>query len=268
MPNACTTTPNGWQPVALTNGACPSGFGMPQTFIESVMAAPYTCTCACSGTQVCRGTGTLNHYGNAGCTGNPTATDVLSFSTACGGGGSAIVNGDGCILSNVSFGPGPACGATGTATVKPTPTETTTYLCQPDLSCPGGACLTTAQQAGLCVAHSGMTACPSGYSNQTIVSLGIKDTRGCGSCACGSTLGCTFQSLLVDNDAACGASPYSFTATPNTCVDANSPSNFPFNAAKANATITGSGTCNQTAPSSPTGTVALDPTQDVTVCCP
>jgi hypothetical protein len=269
MPAAstCAMTPSGWSPVAVTNGACPNGFGFPLAYISTVSAAPYTCSCQCGGTQTCSGSGVLNQYASATCAGSPAASTNVSFSTACGTGGPAIEGGDGYILSNVTFAPHPACSATPVATNKPTPTEGHVTVCTPNLACTGGACLDAAEQMNLCVSHSGMTACPAGFPTQTVVASAIADGRGCGSCACGTTLGCTFQSLLIDNDAACGTGNiYNFTEAAGTCVKA--PNSYPFNASKANATVTGSGTCAQTAPSNPTGSAALDPTKLLTICCP
>jgi hypothetical protein len=271
MPAAspCAQTPAGWNPVALTNGACPSGFGFPQAYISNVMASPYSCSCSCSGTQTCSGTGVLNQYSGSNCMGSPVASTTINFSTACGSPGASISigGGNGYILSNVNFGPGPACGASPIATNKPTPVQTTVTVCQPNLACTGGACLSATEQAAMCVARSGSQTCPTGFPNKTVVSLGVTDTRSCGSCACGSTLGCTFNSLLIDNDSSCGTgNPYNFTEAAGMCVAA--PNSFPFNADKANATVTGSGACVQTSPSNPTGGVTLSTTNMMTVCCP
>jgi hypothetical protein len=272
MPAAspCAMTPAGWSPVALTNGACPSGFGFPQVYTSGVMAAPYTCTCSCSGTQVCSGTVLVNQYGNTSCTGNPVSSTSIPVSTNCQtiGGGPSIVAGDGERLSNVVFGPSPACSAMSIATNKPTPTQTQMTVCQPNLACTGGACLSAAQQASMCVSHAGSMVCPAGFPTKTTLSLGVSDTRACSNCACGSTLGCTFNSALLDNDNSCSLTTmYKVTATATGCTTAPTPG-FPLNATQANATVTGSGTCAQTAPSNPTGGVALDPLTTVTVCCP
>jgi hypothetical protein len=253
--------------VALTSGACPAGFGFPQVYISAVSASPYTCACNCGGTQVCQGSILLNQYASGSCAGSPMGSTMLNISTACGGGGGSIGGGNGYIVSNVVFGPGPACSAMPLATNKPNPNETNVTVCQPNLACTGGACLTAAEQASMCVSHPGTMACPAGFPTQTVVSLGVSDTRTCSSCACGSTLGCTFQSVLLDNDYSCGTgNPYNFTEAANTCTAA--PSSYPLNATKANAIVTGSGTCAQTAASNPTGTVTLDPATTLTVCCP
>ena len=265
----CTTTPSGWSPVALTSGACPSGFGTPQVYVSAVSAAPYTCQCNCGGTQTCQGSGILNQYASGTCTGSPTNSYPIDFSTSCGGPGTSISigGGNGYILSNVNFAPGPACSASPIATNKPSPSETHINVCQPDVACPSGACLDAGEIASLCVAHTGMMACPSGYTNATLVSQGVSDTRACGACGCGSTLGCTFTSLLIDNDSSCGtANPYNFTEAANTCTAA--PNSYPFNADKANAMVTGSGACSETAPSNPGGGVTLDPADLLTICCP
>jgi hypothetical protein len=267
--SGCTTTPSGWSPVALTSGACPAGFGFPQVYVSAVSASPYTCSCSCGGTQVCTGTATLNHYTGATCTGSPVASNVISLSTTCAltPGQLSTAAGDGYLLSNVSLTPGPKCSATPLATNMPTPSESKITVCQPNLACPGGACLTAAEQVAMCVSHAGSVACPAGFPTQTIVSLGVSDTRTCGACACGSSLGCNFTSLLIDNDPGCStANPYNFTEGAGVCVA--SPQSFPLNATKTNAIITGSGTCAQTVPSVPAGGVALDPAWTTTVCCP
>lgn len=263
----CAAAPTGWSPVALTTGTCPSGFALPQLYVATVTAAPYTCSCTCGGTQTCRGTGILNQYMSGGCMGSPIASNPVSFSTACGAGGPAIAIGNGYVLSNVAFGPGPACSASPLATNRPPPAQTTITVCKPVLACPNGACLSAAQTAALCVSRAGDVACPGGFPKKTLAALGVTDTRACGACACGSTLGCTFQSLLIDNDSACStANPYNFTEAANSCVAA--PNSFPFNASRANATVTGSGTCVQTSPSAPTGGVTLAAASTITVCCP
>jgi hypothetical protein len=263
----CAATPTGWSPVALTNGACPSGFGMPEAFVSGATASPYTCSCGCGGTQACSGTAVLNHYSNGGCMGSPADSNPVTFSTSCGPGGAAIAGGDGYLLSNVAFGPGPACATNPMATSTPMPNVTHITVCTPDLTCTDGACLSAAEQASLCVEHDGMQACPAGFPTATLIADDISDTRDCGSCACGSSLGCTFQSLLVDNDSACGTmNIFNFVATTSTCaVPANS---FPFNATKATATVTGTGTCAETSPSNPIGGVGLDPMTLKTICCP
>jgi len=110
----------------------------------------------------------------------------------------------------------------------------------------------------------GMTPCPAGFPTQTTVAVDVADTRGCG-CDCGSTLGCTFQSLLLDNDFSCGASPFSATVSAGTCV--NPTSNVGVNATQTNAMVTGNGACMEITPSMPTGGVALGP-KHYTVCCP
>jgi hypothetical protein len=53
-------------------------------------------------------------------------------------------------------------------------------VCTPILACPGGACLSTAEQAAMCVSHPGAIACPAGFPTQNTLSLGLSDTRDCG----------------------------------------------------------------------------------------
>jgi hypothetical protein len=216
---------------------------------------------------VCTGTGVLNHYGNPSCAGNPTASDAVGFSSSCGEGGSEVDQGNGFTLTNVTFGPSGSCSSTPQATSQPAPLEQQISVCQPDTPCGGGACLTAAEQSSLCVSHPGAVPCPPGFLTSNSVAAGAIDTRGCGACSCGATLTCTLTGLLVDNDPACGTgNPYNFTAIPGKCTVA--PSSYPFNAAEAIDTVAGSGACATISPSSPTGTVTLDPSTTSTVCCP
>ncbi len=265
-PSPCVATPAGWSPVALTGGACPSGFGAPAVRVSGVTASPYTCSCSCSGSQVCSGTVTLEQYPSGTCTGSPLSSAVLDVSPTCAAntGGQSIVLDDGYILSSVAFGPTPACGATPIATMKPGSVETTVTVCQPDLACTAGACLSPAEQGSMCVSQAGSIACPAGFPNQTLVSLGVTDDRAC-TCACGSTLSCALTSALFDSDSSCTGA-YSVTANAASCTSAFRA--FSVGSTQANATVTGSGACAQTAPSTPTGGVALDPASTMTVCCP
>jgi hypothetical protein len=260
--------PMGWSPVALTSGACPAGFASPSVYVAVVSASPYTCTCNCSGTQVCSGSGVLRQYGNGGCTGSPVQSLPVDFSTGCTQAMSATITGGAdYMLSNVSFGPAGTCSATAVATDKPSPTLKNITVCQPDLSCAGGACMSLTEQAGMCVSATGDVACPAGLPTKTVVALSVVDNRACGGCSCGSTLGCTFTSLIVDGDYACGTgNPYNFIAALNGCVTA--PNTYYFNASMANANVNGSGVCQPTSASKPSGNVALDPTTTLTLCCP
>jgi hypothetical protein len=259
--------PAGWSPVALTSGACPAGFASPAVYVRVVAASPYTCVCTCSGTQSCAGSGVLHQYGDAGCTGSPIQSFPVDFSTSCGMGGHAIIGGDFYMLSDVTFGPTPACSAMPVATDKPSPTLQNVTVCQPDLSCDGGSCTSSAEQAGACVSATGNVACPAGLPTKTVVALSVSDTRDCGNCTCGSLLTCAFTSLNINNDSNCGTgNPYNFSEAANVCMTA--PTSFPFNGGKADATVKESGACVQTSASRPVGSVALEPTTTLTVCCP
>jgi hypothetical protein len=267
-PGTCAAVPAGWQPVATTSAACPSGFDTPSAYISGADGGAPTCACNCTGTQACTGTFTLNRFHpGPGCSGTAAAATVFPVSPTCTTGGfGQVVQGDGYTISNVVYGPGPSCVATPAATATPPVSSQTVSLCAATATCPSGACLSASQAASLCVSKAGTNACPTGFPTRTLVSQAVGDTRGCGPCACGSTLTCTLTGALLDNDYACGTgNTYNFTAA-TTCTAA--PSAYPLNAIQAVETTTGTGTCAQTAPSNPTGAVGLDPATTATVCCP
>jgi hypothetical protein len=273
MASTCSSVPANWQAVAVTQSqTCPDGFGSRQTYYTSATGAAFTCSCNCGGTQSCSGTATLNQYGpdaGASCTGTPT-TRSIPLSSACSSANfGSIFYQDAYTLSNVAFGPAPACSATPTPTSQPAPVTQTTGVCTAVTSCPSGACLTTAQAATMCVAQSGTQLCPPGYPNRTLMSPSFDDNRTCGSCACGSTLACTLTGVVLDNDSACSTGhPYVMTASTACDNNAIAPSTYPLNAVQALSTSTGNGTCAQTSPSAPMGTVSLHDATMLTVCCP
>jgi hypothetical protein len=268
-PASCTTVPDGWLPVAMTDSTCPSGFGNAQRFYTSASGAPYTCTCGCAGTQSCQGTATLNEYapgadGGADCTGTPS-TRTLSFSPSCGGGGGSIKYGYSYMLSDVSYGPAPACSASPSATIKAQVSASATTVCTPTSMCPGGACLQVLETRNLCVEKDGTNMCPGEFPNRTLMSSSYDDTRDCGPCTCGSNLTCTLTGLLLDNAANCALGhPYLMTATEACSLG---PSDYPLNQSQATTTTTGMGACAMLTPSMPTGTVTLTDAKTITVCC-
>jgi len=200
--------------------------------------------------------------------GAPVESNLLTFSTACGPGGPAIEGGVGYSLSNVKIAPAPACSAANMATNKPSPALTNITVCTPNLACTGGACLDAVDAVSMCIAQAGAVTCPMGFSTRSIVALGVTDARACVGCACGSTLGCTFESLLTDNDVSCDTmNPYNFNATTG-CVVSPAADSAPFNSCQATAMVTGSGGCTSVAASMSTGSVTLAAASTMTVCCP
>jgi hypothetical protein len=167
-------------------------------------------------------------------------------------------------LLNPVYAPTPACSATPTATVKPPVVAPSVIVCRPDTTCPTGACLEASQTASLCVQKAGTNTCPAGYPTRTVASSAYDDTRSCDTCACGSTLACNLDGVILSNADDCSTGPYIMTAT-TSC--ASGTANYPVNYVKASATPTGSGTCAQTAASMPKGTVALRDSAIVTICC-
>jgi hypothetical protein len=177
-----------------------------------------------------------------------------------------IISGYGYTLSNVVYEPSPVCYTNPAPIFQPSPQTTTITICTPNLTCPTGACLSSSQVGTLCVAKYGIETCPSGYPNGTTFSTYYEDTRTCGSCTCGSTLTCAFNSVLLDNSNVCVTvgHPYWMNAT-TSCMAA--PGNYPISGVKANGTSTGSGSCVETAPSNPVGGVELGQGSIATVCC-
>ena len=268
-PSNCAAVPMGWDPVAFgvgAGGTCPSGFDLnwPQTMYTSATGAPYTCTCGCSGTQACEGTVTLNEA--LSCASSVLGARSLYVTPNCMQTGNVgnIYQNYGYSLSDVAFAPSPACFANPTP-INPTPVQTTTVtLCTANQTCPTGACLSPSQTASMCVMKYGMEVCPQGYPSKTTLAAWYDDTRSCGACACGSTLSCILDSVLVDNGA-CTAGPNYFLFATTSC--SASGFNFPINNVKANATITGDANCVETAPSNPMGGVQLNQGSIATVCC-
>jgi hypothetical protein len=172
--------------------------------------------------------------------------------------------GHGYSLSDVVFGPSPACAANPTPTTQPPPATKTATICAPNLTCPSGACLSQNQEASLCISKLGTQICPMGYPNGTVYAPTYDDTRTCSSCTCGSALTCTLTSVLIDNRP-CVAGPDYFMYATTSCNAA--PFEYPINNVKANAKIAGDPTCVQTAPSNPMGGVQLNQGTISTVCC-
>jgi hypothetical protein len=182
------------------------------------------------------------------------------------GGYGYVAMDDGYTISNVSYGPGPACSAEPTVTAAPPVVTGTAIVCQADQTCPGGACLSSVETAELCVGQPGVNTCPAGFPNANVMAQSYGDTRGCSACSCGSTLTCTLAGVLLDNDGTCStANPYNMTAA-STC--AYGPSDYPVNAIEGFTSTSGTGACVQTAPSEAVGEVTLDPGSTLTVCCP
>jgi hypothetical protein len=271
-PSTCNTIPDGWQAVALTAAACPSGFANPKMFYTTANADPLECSCGCAGSQACSGSVTLNEYASDGgvtCTGTP-ATRTIAVSPTCQTGNSGpIVRGNLYTLSNVAYAPAPACSASPTATTKPQVQAKTTFVCTASSLCPSGVCLQGSETASLCVEKDGTNACPSGYTQVQLMSATYDDTRKCDACTCGSTLTCTLKGVLLDNGSNCELGhPYLMTAG-EACDPTSSvaPSDYPINAVRAETTTGGSGACAMTSPSKPSGTVALTAANTITVCC-
>ena len=267
-PSTCTSVPVGWQPVAITHATCPDGFGSPQTYLTSATGAAFTCSCSCSGTQHCAGSVTLNQFGGdagASCGSTPT-TRTFGVTPNCQSGNYGnILMGYSYTISGVAYAPAPACTATPTPTTQPAVVTESVTLCTPSLVCTAGACLSASQAMNMCVSQAGTKTCPADYPTRTIMAPSFDDTRGCGACACGSTLTCDLTGVVLNNDAACSTGhPYEMTGT-TSCAAA--PSNYPLNAVQAVDATTGDGTCAMTSPSGPTGAVALHDTTTVTVCC-
>jgi hypothetical protein len=269
-PGNCLAIPTGWQAVAMAQqaGGCPQGFGSPQTYYTKATGDPFTCQCQCGGTQKCSGTVTLNEYdplGGPNCTGTPNKS-TLTVTPACGSGGPAIDQTKSYTISDMVYGPQPACVASPKGTVMPPVVTESTTLCSANGTCPGGACLSLLEGRNLCVSHAGDVPCPMGFATATVMSATYDDGRTCGACSCGSTLGCTLTGVQLNNSSPnCATNhPYWMNAT-ETCTQA--PASFPLNATKALGSSTGDGTCVETSPSQPTGIVHLNVANTITVCC-
>ena len=200
------------------------------------------------------------------CPDQPTSTVTLNYRDTCSSGNfGSIVTGHTYQLSNPTYAPSPACGGGPTPTTTPLVVTQTTTICFPNLSCPTGACLTTPEEANLCVSKLGIQTCPAGFPNATVVAQSYNDYRACGQCACASSLTCTLNGVILHNDSACGGGPpYVMTATTG-C--ATGPSNYPLNAIIADGVSAGSPTGVETTPSMPVGGVELQSSTTATVCC-
>ncbi len=270
-PSACLSIPMGWQAVAMTHTTCPAGFGQPLTFYTSAKGDDFTCQCGCGGTQSCSGSVTLNEFspdGGANCSGTP-ATRTFNITPNCVAANYGnILLPNSYTISNVAYGPAPACSATPKATTQPQVVTQSVSLCSPNAICPEGACLSALESRNLCVSKPGVQTCPNGYPNATVMSSTFDDTRSCGSCSCGSTLTCSLTDVLLNNDSSACTTTHAYWMTANTTSCAAAPTNFPLNAVKALGTVGGDGTCAATSPSAPTGAVTLNANSTVTVCCP
>lgn len=270
-PRPCVATPLGWQPYATASGGvCPAGFTGPQAYISAVSAPPAGCGCSCSGTQVCTATGQLIQYSQPGCSGpaTPLGGPINITSSCVLGGYGSVTAANYYAVTGVTSAATPSCGASSFVSSKPPAQKTTKELCSPALSCPNGACLDPGQEANLCVSKDGDFPCPTAYPTRTLVAIDSVDTRGCGPCACGSTLGCSLQAVNANNDSAtCSANPYAFTMSGSSFC-AQAPLSFPVNGIKGTFAASGSGTCSSvTSPAQPTGSVSLNPGNMRTVCC-
>ena len=267
-PSNCLAIPMGWQAVALTQAGCPQGFGSPQTYFTKATGNDFTCQCGCGGTQKCSGTVTLNEFdplGGADCTGTPSAR-TLTITPACGSGGGSILQTHSYTISDIDYGPAPACAAAPKViTMPPVVTESTT-LCTANGTCPGGACLSLLEGRNLCISHAGDVACPMDFPTATVMSPTYDDGRSCGACACDSTLACALTNVQLNNDALTCTTGHPYWMNANeTCTQA--PSSYPLNSTKAIGGSTGDGTCVETSPSEPTGIVHLNIANTITVCC-
>ncbi len=267
-PGNCATVPQDWEPVALTQANCPSGFGSPQLYYTSATGAPYTCSCSCGGSQSCGGYATLNEYFSAAaCAAQiPDATTWFEISTSCAAGTYGHITGNHLYaLSDIVYGAGPTCYASPTPTTQPPVAIQTINMCWPDATCPSGACLSTDQSLNLCVYKIGTNVCPAGYPKATMLAPWYDDSRSCGACTCESSLSCTLSDVVLNNDANCGIGhPYMMSVT-TACSTASI--NYPLNAVKATGTSTGSPTCVEKSPSNPMGGVSLNSGTTATVCC-
>jgi hypothetical protein len=264
-PNStCVSVPPSWEAVAIvsTSSECPPGFTNPTTYVTDATAAALGCSCTCGGSQTCAGNFTVADYPAAGCSG--TATQVTwPINDSCQPPKAGNVAGHSSKIIGSSLQVAGQC--TGTPQVANTPaaTKSSSLKCRPSTLCPTGACLTAS--SGVCIARSGDTKCPDGYAHRQLIAKDVIDTRKCGPCSCGSTLGCSYTGVDVYNYGDCrsGSAHYVITTA---CTDF--PGGYPTNGSKTLYTTTGSGTCSVTAPSTATGSVTLDPATTETVCCP
>ena len=271
--SSCTAVPDTWTPVALApdQNSCPSGFGAGKPYFTSAAGDPLTCLCACGGSQACSGSATLNEYAaDAGpsCAGAP-ATRTLPLTPTCQTGGFGnVLAGNAYTISDIAYAPGPTCSATSRVFVKPDIISKSITVCGATSPCASGACLAPTEAPNLCVEKDGTNTCPMGYPNRTLMSPAIDDGRVCGACACGSTLSCTLKGVILDNANTCMIGDLYEMAVADTCSDSSvATSNFPVNAVLGQTSSTGNGTCAETAPSMPTGTVKLQDLTTITVCC-
>jgi hypothetical protein len=212
----------------------------------------------------------LNEFspdGGANCSGTP-ATRTFSVTPNCVQGNyGSILTPNSYTISNVAYAPAPACSATPKTTSTPAVVAESTLLCSPNAICPDGACLSLLESRNLCISKPGMQTCPTGYPTAKVMSSTYDDTRSCGPCSCGSTLTCALTDVMLNNDSSACTTGHSYWMTANDSSCAAAPSNYPLNAVKAIGTVGGDGTCAETSPSPPTGTVGLNANTTITVCC-
>jgi hypothetical protein len=267
---SCISVPVGWQPYAMTTGqVCPGGYANPQSYVTNASAGDLTCTCTCSGTQACEAQATLTEYGATGCGGTSTNTFALDATPSCTNGGFTTITNRSYEVTAVANGASPACSATPSIVTSPPVNQTNELLCAPARACTSGvgSCLSPSEQQSLCIAQAGDLTCPAGYPTRTAVASSVVDTRQCGACGCGSTLSCTLQSVLIDNDNGCATTlPYWLQLPPSTCKDETEGAWV--YGVQGTFASTGSGACSVvTSPSTATGGVTLDDFSRLTVCC-
>jgi hypothetical protein len=267
---SCVSVPAGWQPYAMTTSqVCPGGYANPRSFVANPTAADLGCTCTCAGTQACAATATLTEYGASACGGAITNTFPLNVTPSCTNGGFTTITNRSYELSVNTTGAGPACSATPSIVTSPAVHETNELLCAPARACStgNGSCLSPSEQQSLCIAQTGDVPCPAGFPTRTAVASSVVDTRQCSSCGCGSTLSCTLQSVLIDNDNGCSTTlPYWLQLPDGTCK--NETEGAWVYGMQGTFTSTGVGDCSVvTTQSTATGGVTLDDTSRMTVCC-
>ncbi len=247
---ACVEQPTGWTIVAYADSQstpCPSGYG---AAIDAKSVSSSACNCDCPTTPaICQAN--VAFYGDNACGTTPgtvdagTACQALSVTTEQ----SAQVTGTTTAPAQCGT-PNPAktpiadarrCPAAGASCG-------TNGVCVPALA--GG---TYAQ----CYSHPGDVACPLPNQNRLHVGDVTSDTRSCGACTCSPpATPCGTVDLFTDTSCDNGK----LTVAPTTCtpVAANT-----YHAVRFHS----SGSCSGTDPPV-TGSVTLQPTTDVTVCCP
>jgi hypothetical protein len=169
----------------------------------------------------------------------------------------------GSVILTSTAGSGVCGSAGGTVKNRPTPTFVDRVLgCAPAAvgkGCAnGGACAPKTGMAGqtICVYQSGdINACPSGFTQRTLVYRDIADNRGCDMCTCSLPVGNCSGGLAVFSDNACMNPVH--TLAPNGMCQAG------FSYASLEPTYVSP--CNPTGGGTPNG--SLSGSMPVTVCC-